>query len=187
VEVNADTSGMKWLVSIDVPDHPKESLPTRAFTDEASANAYARSESERIHNKLLNLTESRNRQSKLGDCYEVHGRFMLDNHLEADDYILVHAEVMGQGQLAGIPYGHCFLIHKATDTVRDMSNGRDINMPRAIYYLLGKIDMAQYWDDELGPVERIPKIYEYSRDEVMNWMSETGTFGPWELETESGY
>ena len=50
--------------------------------------------------------------SSLGDCYEVHGRFMLDNFRDADEYILVHAEVMGQGQLAGVPYGHCFLIHK---------------------------------------------------------------------------
>ena len=125
--------------------------------------------------------------SSLGDCYEVHGRFMLDNFRDADDYILVHAEVMGQGQLAGIPYGHCFLIHKATDTVHDRSNGRDIKMPRVIYYHLGKIDQSRYWDDELGRVERTPKIYEYTQKEVMGWMSETGTFGPWELETESGY
>ena len=123
----------------------------------------------------------------LGDCYEVHGRFMLNNFREADEYILVHAEVIGQGSLAGVPYGHCFLIHKATDTVRDLSNGRDLEMPRAIYYMLGKIDISRYFDDELGIVERTPKIYEYTREEAMEWMSETGTFGPWELETESGY
>lgn len=58
VEITADTSGMKWLVSVQCPDHTSESLPTRSFTDEASANAYARSESERIHNKLLNVAES---------------------------------------------------------------------------------------------------------------------------------
>jgi len=125
--------------------------------------------------------------SSLGDCYEVHGRFMLNNFRDADDYILVHAEVMGQGQLAGVPYGHCFLIHKATDTVHDLSNGRDIKMPRMIYYLLGKIDQSRYYDDSIGLVERTPKIYEYTQAEVMKWMSETGTFGPWELETESGY
>ena len=123
----------------------------------------------------------------LGDCYEVHGRFMLNNFKEADEYILVHAEVMGQGRLAGVAYGHCFLIHKATDTVRDMSNGRDIELPRAVYYMLGKIDQSRYYDDDLGLVERTPKIFEYTREEAMNWMSETGTFGPWELETESGY
>lgn len=126
-------------------------------------------------------------KNKHGDCYEVHGRFMLNNFAEASEYTLVHAEVIGQGQLAGIPYGHCFLIHKATDTVRDMSNGRDIKIPRAVYYLLGKIDMDRYWDDELGPVTRTPKIYEYTREEAMIFMSETGTFGPWELEKESGY
>ena len=60
-------------------------------------------------------------------------------------------------------------------------------MPRAVYYMLGKIDIRKYFDDELGIVERTPKIYEYTRAEAMEWMSETGTFGPWELETESGY
>ena len=94
---------------------------------------------------------------------------------------------MGQGQLAGIPYGRCFLIHKATDTVRDMSNGRDLELPRVIYYKLGKIDQSEYWDDTMGRVSRAPKICEYTRDEVMECMSKTGTFGPWELETESGY
>lgn len=122
-----------------------------------------------------------------GDCYEVHGRFMLNNFKEADEYTLVHAEVIGQGRLAGVPYGHCFLIHKATDTVMDMSNGRDMKLPRYVYYLLGKIDQSRYYDDELGLVERTPKIFEYTREEAMNWMAETGTFGPWELETESGY
>lgn len=125
--------------------------------------------------------------SKLGDCYEVHARWMIENFSEADEYILVHAEVIGQGQLAGVPYGHCFLIHKATDTVHDLSNGRNIKMPRAVYYMLGHIDQDRYWDDELGPVERTPKIFEYTRDELEEWLWESGTYGPWELETESGY
>ena len=125
--------------------------------------------------------------TRMGDCYEVHAKWMVDNFRKADEYVLVHAEVIGQGQLAGVPYGHCFLIHKATDTVRDMSNGRDLELPRVLYYHLGKIDQSEYWDDTMGRVSRTPKIYEYTREEVMEWMSETGTFGPWELETESGY
>tara|TARA_B100001287_G_scaffold227083_1_gene196961 strand:+ start:13 stop:390 length:378 start_codon:yes stop_codon:yes gene_type:complete len=123
----------------------------------------------------------------LGDCYEVHAKWMLHNFRKADEFILVHAEVMGQGPLAGVPYGHCFLIHKATDTVHDLSNGRDIKMPRAIYYLLGKIDQSEYWDDTMGRVSRTPKIFEYTQEEARDFMLETGTFGPWELETESGY
>mgnify|MGYP001500032039 FL=1 len=121
----------------------------------------------------------------LGDCYEVHGRAMLGP--EGADFILVHAEVMGQGRLAGVPYGHCFLIHKVTDIVHDRSNGRDIKMPRVIYYHLGKIDQSEYWDDTLGRVSRTPKIFEYTQEEAREFMLETGTFGPWELETESGY
>ena len=62
--------------------------------------------------------------SELGNCYEVHGRFMMNNFEDADDYILVHAEVMGQGQLAGIPYGHCFLIHKATCDLLSLRQNR---------------------------------------------------------------
>ena len=123
---------------------------------------------------------------QLGDCYEVHGKVMMNNP-KASEYILVHAEVMGQGQLAGTPYGHCFLIHKATDSVLDLSNGRNIEMPRMIYYLLGKIDQSEYWDDTMGRVSRTPKIFEYTKDEAMAFMMETGIWGPWELETESGY
>ena len=124
--------------------------------------------------------------SEFGDCYEVHGRFMLSDP-SADEFILVHAEVMGQGQLAGVPYGHCFLIHKATDTVHDLSNGRNLQLPRMVYYLLGKIDQSEYWDDTMGRVSRTPKIFEYTKDEAMAFLMEIGTWGPWELETESGY
>ena len=122
---------------------------------------------------------------QLGDCYEVHGRMMMKP--SGRNFILVHAEVMGQGQLAGVPYGHCFLINKLTGTVTDRSNGRDIQMPKEIYYMLGKIDQSEYWDDTMGRVSRTPKIFEYTQEEAIEWMAETGTFGPWELETESGY
>ena len=122
---------------------------------------------------------------QLGDCYEVHGKMMLNP--SGRNFILVHAEVMGQGQLAGIPYGHCFLINKMTGTVTDRSNGRNIQMPKEIYYMLGKIDQSEYWDDTMGRVSRTPKIFEYTQEEARDLMLETGTFGPWELETESGY
>jgi hypothetical protein len=121
----------------------------------------------------------------LGDCYEVHGKMMLNP--SGRNFILVHAEVMGQGQLAGVPYGHCFLINKITGTVTDRSNGRNIQMPKEIYYMLGKIDQSEYWDDSMGRVSRTPKIFEYTQEEAQTFMLETGTFGPWELETESGY
>ena len=123
--------------------------------------------------------------SELDDCYEVHGRIMIGP--SGRNFILVHAEVMGQGQLAGVAYGHCFLINKLTGTVTDRSNGRNIQMPKEIYYMLGKIDQSEYWDDTMGRVSRTPKIFEYTQEEAIEWMTETGTFGPWELETESGY
>lgn len=120
----------------------------------------------------------------LGDCYEVSGRYMI-NHPNTK-MILVHAEVIGQGQLEGIPYGHAFLLDRETDMIHDYSNGRKLKMPRMVYYLLGKVEEEVIWTPK-GRKERTPKIYYYSWEEVMNKMSEYGTFGPWDLETENGY
>jgi len=121
---------------------------------------------------------------KLGNCYEVAGRYMLNN--PHTDFILIHAEVIGQGQLEGIPYGHAFLLDPKTNMIHDYSNNRNLVIPKEIYFILGKINETRIWTDD-GVKERTPKIYEYTRDEAMFFMSNTGTFGPWELETEYGY
>jgi len=91
----------------------------------------------------------------------------------AANLVVVHAEVMGQGQIEGVQYGHGFVVDKSTDTVIDTSNGRDLRLPRIIYYAIGQIN-------------DIDNIHEYMYEEVTEKMLETGHYGPWDLKTSSG-
>ena len=118
-----------------------------------------------------------------GDCYKAAANYLLEQ--ASGDCFLVHAEVIGQGQLAGIAYGHAFV--ECGNMVFDYSNGRAIVLPKLIYYGLGKIDANTFFDPNQGMVEREPKIYKYNRQEMLSRLSEAGHWGPWELETDSGY
>ena len=118
-----------------------------------------------------------------GDCYEAAGRWILD-HPMAKKCFLVHAEVIGQGELTNLPFGHAFI--ECGETVYDYSNGRNLEIPKALYYLLGKIEETRIWTDE-GAFDREPKIYRYTITEALEWMKKTHHWGPWELETVSGY
>ena len=84
---------------------------------------------------------------------------------------MVHGEVMGQGTIAGIPYGHAWVLDGAK--VVDKSNGRDIEMPQMIYYAIGQVD-------------NIGNVIEYSWEEARTKILDYGHWGPWDLETESG-
>ena len=110
-----------------------------------------------------------------GDCYEAAGKFIMDNcgFGNPDDcqFILVHGEVMGQGPIAGIPFGHAWVLDGST--VIDKSNGRDISMPAQLYYAIGQIDS-------------IDNIIEYPWEEARTKILDYGHWGPWDLETESG-
>ena len=109
-----------------------------------------------------------------GDCYEAAGKYMMDNcQFGAEDcsLVLVHGEVEGQGPIAGISFGHAWILDGAT--VVDKSNGRDLQMPQMIYYAVGQID-------------RINNIHEYSWEEVREKILDYGHWGPWDLKTESG-
>jgi len=86
-------------------------------------------------------------------------------------FILVHGEVMGQGPIEGTPFGHAWVLDGST--VIDKSNGRDVTMPVPIYYMIGQID-------------RIDNIIEYSWEEARTKILDSGHWGPWDLETESG-
>ena len=116
-----------------------------------------------------------------GDCYEAAAKYILSvgNPVfggtagAAANLVVVHAEVMGQGGIAGVQYGHGFVVDKSTDTVIDTSNGRDLRLPRVIYYAIGQI-------------EYIGNIYEYTLEEVAEKMLESGHYGPWDLKTSSG-
>ena len=59
------------------------------------------------------------------------------------------------------------------NTVVDRSNGRDVRLPQSVYYALGQID-------HLG------NVHKYSMEEMRRKILDSGHWGPWDLQTESG-
>jgi len=111
-----------------------------------------------------------------GNCYQAAADFAIGKffapHIDfiGEPYI-VHAEVKGQGKLEGIRYGHAWV--EDDENVYDHSNGREIKLPKQIYYLLGDIKT----DD--------PKKYrKYTFAEARKKMLDTGIYGSWDIETE---
>jgi hypothetical protein len=108
-----------------------------------------------------------------GDCYEAAGNYMTEKCMfsRGDCHlILVHAEVIGQGPIDGLKYGHAFVLDG--DTVIDNSNGRNLKMPKQVYYNVGGIGA---------------NVHEYSFEDFRQKIMEYKHWGPWDLETESGY
>jgi hypothetical protein len=106
-----------------------------------------------------------------GDCYKANGKYFLDNMYDEPDLVLVHGEVMGQGELSGISYGHCWC--ELNGEVLDFSNGREITLDKRIYYALGQID-------------RLNNLHIYTAEEFSERISEYGHWGPWDLKTKTG-
>ena len=124
-------------------------------------------------------------RNKGGDCYEANCRYFLElctsekyvtewkGYKIIDcPYVLVHAEVTGQGAIEGINYGHAFILKG--NTVIDVSNGQRIEMPKAVYFALGNI-------------ERNNNIHYYNWDQIRDNIQEFEHWGPWHLETSTGY
>jgi len=80
------------------------------------------------------------------------------------DMKLVHGLVAGQGNLAGIRYNHAWV--ESDDIVYDYSNGRKIELPKPLYYKIGKIKESD--------------IFRYDQADMYMMASKTGTYGPWE-------
>jgi len=114
------------------------------------------------------------KKQKLGDCYEVAGKFMMSQNPSNSRYLLIHAEVAGQGAIAGVTYGHGFVLDTENDVVIDKSNGRNLEMPAAIYYYVGKIS-------------QLNNVHEYTYRQMTEKMLEHENWGPWDLVTSSGY
>ena len=107
----------------------------------------------------------------MGDCYEAAGRYMMEQCMSEDcKLILVHAEATGQGPIKGVRYGHAFVLDG--NTVIDKSNGRDLQMLKRLYYEIGEIS---------------DNVHEYSFEEFRSKVLQHGHWGPWDLNTESGY
>lgn len=107
-----------------------------------------------------------------GDCYESAGNYMVDRCTldRSCKLILVHAEVTGQGPIDGLKYGHAFVLDG--DTVIDNANGRNLKMPKQEYYQIGGIGS---------------NVHEYSFEDFRKNILSYKHWGPWDLETESGY
>lgn len=128
----------------------------------------------------MKTSSTRKRRTKkpkaTGDCYEAAFKFIMDacnfTPENSKRYILVHAEVMGQGEIAGTTFGHAFVV-KDMALVIDRSNGRNIEMPAFFYYAIGQI-------------QDIGNEHQYTWEEARAKALESGTYGPWDLVTESG-
>lgn len=114
-----------------------------------------------------------------GDCYEAAFHYIMDHVLgmgvkEPNHGLrLVHGEVAGQGPLEGVTYGHAWI--EDGDIVIDQSNGRDIRMPRSLYYRIGKIA-------EIG------NTHVYTPEEVRTKVLKHNVYGPWDLQgTDPSY
>ena len=107
-----------------------------------------------------------------GDCYEAAVNYLLDHTLGMGvqnpnhDLRLVHGEVAGQGPLEGKTLGHAWI--EDGDMVIDQSNGRDVYMPKWMYYQLGRI-------------HELNNIHVYTPEQARAKMIETKIYGPWDL------
>lgn len=116
-------------------------------------------------------SEMKKLASAFGDCYQVNGKYFLDHAYRNPNLRLVHGEVMGQGELQGISYGHCWC--EEGGEVLDFSNGRDMKIDKRVYYALGQID-------------RFNNTYVYDQPTFSVMISKYGHWGPWELKTKTG-
>lgn len=99
-----------------------------------------------------------------GDCFEVSAKHIL--YANPDD-ILVHGMVSGQGNVKGVRYRHAWCEDFSGGMVIDKSNGRDISMPKDVYYALGNINPKE--------------VIKYNFEEVRINILDHEHWGPWEL------
>ena len=122
-----------------------------------------------------------------GDCYEAAANYVI-NHSGIVPFlvppgatpnpklILVHGEVTGQGRLEGTKYGHAWI--EDSETVIDQSNGRDLRLPKMIYYAIARIV------PEFPPFE--PNLHKYTAEEARRNLLKYKHYGPWDLKTSTG-
>ena len=105
---------------------------------------------------------------KGGDCYQAAGRYVMDNALQGSNQnlILVHGIVSGQGEIAGVRYGHAWV--ENGEEVIDVAGGRELRVPKIIYYAIGNID----------------NTFRYTPEEMREKLIESETWGPWDLQSK---
>ncbi|ORJ61316.1 hypothetical protein [Geothermobacter hydrogeniphilus] len=110
-----------------------------------------------------------------GDCFVAAFNFALDT---PDEMILVHGEV-SHGDFPALRYTHAWVEQQIElrpgvkmTLVHDPSNGRHVQIPKELYYLLGRIV------DEPG------KLARYSQNQARRKALATGHYGPWDLDND---
>ena len=104
---------------------------------------------------------------KKGDCYQANGRKILGKP-DSSGWVLCHGLVTGQGKIRGIQFGHCWC--EEGDNVHDFSNDREVTVPKMLYYALGNIEPEN--------------VFKYTPEQVREKALESGTWGPWEKESQ---
>ena len=107
-------------------------------------------------------------EGKLGDCYQAGGRLIM-NMFGDKEHMLVHGMVNGQGMLEGKRYGHCWV--ESRDTILDHSNGRKLEIPKDLYYAIGRVNPKE--------------CFYYTPEEAAKFMVDEGHWGPWEMSGET--
>ena len=112
------------------------------------------------------IAEAKKKTASDGDCFEVAGKNMI--HPQDPNIMLVHAFVSGQGPLSGKRFEHAW--NEIGDEVIDNSNGRNIHMPKMLYYAIGNINPKD------------PNEYRsYNNKQALKYLVTTKHWGPWEL------
>lgn len=110
------------------------------------------------------IAEAKKKTASNGNCFEVAGKNMNQN----PNMMLVHAFVSGQGPLSGKRFEHAW--NEIGDEVIDNSNGRNIRMPKMLYYAIGNINPKD------------PNEYRsYNNKQALKYLVTTKHWGPWEL------
>lgn len=116
---------------------------------------------------MAHPTKKKPKKDDLGNCYEsaieTATKLILEGHTNV---MVVHGQPTGTGgDVVGIQYGHAWveLNLNGFELVFDYSNGNEVVIERAIYYMAGTIAN--------------PRRYTYS--EAQSCMLQTGHYGPW--------
>jgi hypothetical protein len=110
-----------------------------------------------------------------GDCFEAAVRVMSQlTHEEKKRARICHGVPMGQGEIEGVRFDHAW-VEVETDMkkpdgspfylVYDHSNGRELVLPRDLYYEVGQMKEED--------------VKRYTASDAIDKMNETGIYGPW--------
>ena len=115
-------------------------------------------------------------ESANGDCFEIHSRFISNSIIGYNrkdikyepGWTLVQGVVTGSPdtEVDGIRFGHSWM--EKDNMVWDISNGRDIKLPKDLYYKLGNIKEQE--------------CYKYDEAQTRANILKYGHWGSWEFD-----